>query len=98
MLSGQCVYTLWPVCISTLNSMEVTIPMKYTVEDVLRIADALASPDDWGVPAVYPSVLRDVLTESAKHGMTADQIVEEFTTGIGGVWLAAAARHEADHD
>lgn len=37
------------------------------IQKVLDVMDEMASPDDWGVPSVYPSVVRDVLVEDLHY-------------------------------
>lgn len=34
---------------------------------VLKLADDLASPDDWNVPSVYPSILRREVEQDLQH-------------------------------
>lgn len=47
----------------------------YTVDEVLAIADAYASEDDWGIDAIYPSTLREVLRDGIEHGLSADALI-----------------------
>jgi hypothetical protein len=64
----------------------------FTVEEVLQIAEAYASPDDWSVPSIYPSVLRDVLTEAEDMGVTAEQVIAH-AKHTGGYMTNGRFRH-----
>lgn len=62
-----------------------------TVEDVLLIAERLASPDDWNVPSVYPEILRETVADIQAGRTTLDEVLAERESVVD-IFTRAAKR------